>query len=171
MPSFRDYEYFKEEIELALIQNSCVEIELYSIIASILRQSENKCKLSVRDVSSRRKTDISKRYCGDKGFPDLIVLAREKDSNAEIYGCIEAKMPTVQLIKDEQLNAHIKKFSKVIYTNGIRWIYFEEKDICFDITLGVMQGNKIFWKSHDNWDNLLNEIDNIEWYEIDNIFK
>ena len=61
MISFRDYEYFKEEIELALIQNACVEIELYSIIASIIRESKNQCKLSVRDVSNRRKSNIHQR--------------------------------------------------------------------------------------------------------------
>ena len=46
----RDFDDFKEEIELAFAQNACVEIELYSIIASVIRESKNKQKLSIRDV-------------------------------------------------------------------------------------------------------------------------
>ena len=49
MSVFSNYEDYKEEIELALIQNACVEIELYSIIASMIRESNNTCKLSVRE--------------------------------------------------------------------------------------------------------------------------
>ena len=36
----REFDDYKEEIELAFIQNACVEIELYSIIASIFRESQ-----------------------------------------------------------------------------------------------------------------------------------
>ena len=148
MISFRDYEYFKEEIELALIQNACVEIELYSIIASIIRESKNQCKLSVRDVSNRRKSDISKRYYGDAG--------------------IEAKMPTKPLLdeNDKQVKGHINFFGKVIYTNGIHWKFFDnsKKNEPFDIILGYMQGSEIVWYPQENWDKLLNKIDNIKWY-------
>lgn len=56
MPIARDFEDFKEEMELAFVQNACVEIELYSIIASIFRESKNKQKLSVRDVTSRKRS-------------------------------------------------------------------------------------------------------------------
>ncbi len=39
MSVLRNFEYYKEEIELALIQNAGVEIELYSIVASMIRES------------------------------------------------------------------------------------------------------------------------------------
>lgn len=164
---FRNYEYFKEEIELALIQNACVEIELYSIIASIIRESKKQCYLSVRDVSNRKKTDISKRYYGNAGFPDFVVLSREKNSNAKIYGCIEVKMPTKPLLDatDKQLKGHIKSFGKVLYTNGIHWKFFDNnEDKLFDISLGNIQGNEIVWLPQENWDELLEKIDNIKWY-------
>lgn len=167
MSLFRDFEYFKEEIELAFAQNSCVEIELYSIIASIIRESQNTCSLSVRDVSNRRKTNVSERYCSDAGFPDFVVLAREKDIDAPQYGCIEAKMPTIPLNKnDKQLKAHIQKFGKVIYTNGIRWMFFEASNekVIFDISLGKIQEEEIVWNSPQCWNNLLEAIDNIKWY-------
>ena len=100
----RDFDDFKEEIELAFAQNACVEIELYSIIASVIRESKNKQKLSIRDVSSRKRSEISAKFYGLSGFPDFVLLERKKDQDAVIYGCIEAKMPTIALgDNDEQL--------------------------------------------------------------------
>lgn len=167
MSVFSNYEDYKEEIELALIQNACVEIELYSIIASIIRESNNTCKLSVRDVSARRTSSVSKRFYGDGSFPDFVVLKREKNSNACIYGCIEAKRPVVLLDKeDEQLNGHIRVFHKVLYTNGIRWMMFEDskENVLFDIKLGIMQSGKIEWNPQNCWDELLEKINTIQWY-------
>ena len=83
----RNFDDFKEEIELAFIQNACVEIELYSLIASVIRESKNKQKLSVRDVSSRKRSEISAKYYGLSGFPDFVLLERKKVQDALIYGC------------------------------------------------------------------------------------
>lgn len=163
----RIFDDYKEEIELALIQNACVEIELYSIIASIIRESKNPCKLSVRDVSTRKRTEISLKYYGNSGFPDFVLLEREKSYNVAKYGCIEVKMPTISLDKnDTQLNGHIQFFKKVIYTNGIRWQFYEDsnKNIKFDIVLGDMKNGQIVWKPESYWDELLEEIDTIKWY-------
>lgn len=63
---FSDY---KEELELALIQNCAVECELYSIVASVLRESESGRKVSIRDVSARRTTTESSYLKGESGFP------------------------------------------------------------------------------------------------------
>ena len=161
----RNFDDFKEEIELAFIQNACVEIELYSIIASVIRESNNKQKLSIRDVSSRRKSKISEKFYGSSGFPDFVVLERKKVQDASIYGCIEAKMPTTALSdNDEQLLGHIKSFKKVIYTNGLNWKFFDDDKKCFDIEIGSIKDGKIIWNEKRNWENLLNKIDNITWY-------
>lgn len=166
MSVLRNFEYYKEEIELALIQNAGVEIELYSIVASMIRESPNTSPLSIRDVSARRKSDISMKFYGQAGFPDFVVLAREKDSNAKLYGCIEVKMPTVSLDgNDEQLNGHIQSFKKVLYTNGNRWIFFENdiKNVLFDIELGDINKSQILWKSQKYWDDLLRCMAQIKW--------
>ena len=163
---FRDYRKYKEEIELALIQNACVEIELYSIIANIIRESANGKAISLRDVSNRRTSEISKRFKGNSGFPDFVVLERKMDSNAKIYGCIEAKMPTKPLeVNDGQIKGHIETFNKVLYTNGIRWILLEKdkEKASLDIVLGSMEEGKISWESEENWNKLISEIDKIKW--------
>ena len=167
MALFRNYNSYKEEIELALIQNACVEIELYSIVASIIRESNNPRKLSVRDVSNRRKSNLSRKFYGAGGFPDFVVVERNRTPNPVQYGCIEVKMPTVPLEKFlDQVLEHLQSFRKVLYTNGIRWIYYEEtlETSCFDITLGTIHGDHIAWEPEDTWMQLLAEIDTISWY-------
>ena len=152
----RNFDDFKEEIELAFIQNACVEIELYSLIASVIRESKNKQKLSVRDVSSRKRSEISAKYYGLSGFPDFVLLERKKVQDAPIYGCIEAKMPTIALNdKDEQLRGHIESFKKVIYTNGLNWKFFNRNEKCFDIELGSIIEGKIEWNEESNWKEII----------------
>lgn len=168
MSKFRNYDYYKEEIELALIQNACVEIELYSIIASMVRESENPCRLSVRDVSARRRSGISERFYGKAGFPDFVLLKREKTANADICGCIEAKMPSVSFESvHEQLEGHMQSFQKVLFTNGIRWVFMDGsmENVSFDIALGTIGNGKIRWNTEDKWRDLLIKIDSIAWYQ------
>ena len=83
------YETFKEEIELAMIQNCIVECELYSLLAEIIRGTKSGKEISLRDVSVRRKTKLSMWLHGAAGFPDFVVLKREKKRNATRYGCVE----------------------------------------------------------------------------------
>lgn len=52
-----NFEEYKKEIDLIINQNS-VEVELYSIIANMIREVHN--NISLRDVSTRRTTDLSK---------------------------------------------------------------------------------------------------------------
>lgn len=166
----RNFEEYKQEIELSCIQNRGVEIELYSIIACIIRESKQGKRVSVRDVSSRRSTlsySFIEKYKSDAGFPDFIILQRIKDCNAKIFGCIEAKMPTVPInSSDEQIKYHKNCFNKVLYTNGIRWMYFENKETKFDIKLGTIidfDTLEIQWERTESWNCLLEKIDNIKW--------
>ena len=68
--------------------------------------------------------------------------------------------------EDEQLNGHIRVFHKVLYTNGIRWMMFEDskENVLFDIKLGIMQSGKIEWNPQNCWDELLEKINTIQWY-------
>lgn len=166
----RNFEEYKQEIELSCIQNRGVEIELYSIIACIIRESDQGKEISVRDVSNRRNSGshpFIKNYKSDSGFPDFIILERKKDSNVRILGCIEAKMPSVFLnLDNDQIKDYLNYFNKVIYTNGIEWMYFENKDKVFDVSLGEMidkNSLKIKWGQEKTWNNLLKRIDEIEW--------
>lgn len=159
--NFKDYQ---DEIDLALSQNACVEIELYSIIACIIREGSNGSKISLRDVSSRRISGISKKYYGDSGFPDFVVLERKK-YNANILGCIEIKMPK-RMLEDNsiQIKGHLNYFHKVIYTNGLVWKYYNNKINEWTCTLGEYKNSVITWeKDEKKWNELLKNLDSIIW--------
>lgn len=168
-------EYFfsyKEEIELSQAQNR-VECDLYSLIAYIIRDSKQASNISLRDVSVRRTSDLSKRFRSKVGFPDFIIMKREKSRDAAILGAIEAKYITENLDSEKhmkQLGAHIKSYNKVIYTNGIIWRFYNSKESIskpvWEVSLGeVKNKDEIIWHEDKRWNELINEIDNVNWEE------
>lgn len=72
------YETFKEEIELAMIQNCIVECELYSLLAEIIRGTKSGEKISLRDVSVRRKTNYPCGYMEQLVFRILLYWKGKK---------------------------------------------------------------------------------------------
>ncbi len=160
----RSYNDYKDELELALVQNCGVECELYSIIVSVLRESDCGRCVSIRDVSTRRTTNNSSYLKGESGFPDFVVLKREKIRKAKILGCIEIKRPDVKLEQTDQINGHIISYKKMIYTNGLVWKFFELGKDPEEICLGSYINNTtIQWNSNEKWFKLLNKIDSFEW--------
>ena len=157
---FSDY---KEELELALIQNCAVECELYSIVASVLRESESGRNVSIRDVSARRTTTQSSYLKGESGFPDFVVLKREKIKHAPILGCVEIKRPDVNLTYTDQLDGHVLSYRKVIYTNGLVWQFFEPGKKMEEICLGSYTEQDIQWDDASHWFQLLKKIDSFQW--------
>jgi len=168
---YNNFEDYKEEIELSCAQNHGVEIELYSIIAAIIREY---CpNISLRDVSTRRTIkDEDLELKGIGGFPDFVILERKLDA-PNIYGCIEAKN-TFEVFDAHvnQIEKHIKSFEKVIYTNGLEWRWFEGKNVeKWKITLGhrevVREGRRkkslIVWEDLSSWEKLITRIKSINW--------
>ena len=172
MAIYNVFEDYKEEIELSCVQNHGVELELYSIIASIIREY---CpNISLRDVSARRTIkDDDFNLKGMGGFPDFVVLERIKE-NAKIFGCIEAKN-TYEIYEDhiEQIEKHLESYGKVLYTNGLDWRFIDKTDASknWRIILGNRMGEKlsdrknnhIIWEDEDAWGELIKNITNNTW--------
>lgn len=168
-----DFTIYKEEIDLILAQNT-VEIELYSIIACIIRERENSNNISLRDVTTRRGTKFSKIFKSQAGFPDFIILTKKFNKYApdvkQILGAIEAKRVSSEpLVYSDQLREHIKYFKNVIYTNGLEWKFYksdglvEKKSAEWAVTLGKINGEEICWGNNGEWKNLLQKIEEIDW--------
>lgn len=157
---------YKDELELAFFQNSAVECELYSVVASIIRTTEGGRKISLRDVTARRTTINSKPLKGIRGFPDFVVLKREKQQpqKEDIYGCVEIKNPFIELnLNGGQIEGHINSYKKVLYTNGLKWIFIENRQVLWEKSLGTVINNIIQWDDAKCWFDLLNGLDSIEW--------
>lgn len=156
---FKDY---IREIELIKKQNY-VEQDLYSVIASVMRERENIKKLSLRDISNRRRTgadnEKEKIFYGIDGFPDFVILSEDFVCNdpckEKVLGAIEIKYVGSHLkdIKDNmQLKGHILWFNKVLYTNGLEWKYYEyfPDDDHLDM-IKKFQNNIYNWRENSNY--------------------
>ncbi|WP_026908389.1 hypothetical protein [Paucisalibacillus globulus] len=166
-----DFYMYKDEIELILAQN-LVECDLYSIIACIIRERRHGNEISLRDVSVRRKTNFSKQYRGEAGFPDFVIRTRDKSNDAAILGAIEVKYVDEDLDLEkylEQLMSHLKFYKRVIYTNGLQWRYYVkdedaiETTALWEIELGKIVNGEVYWEENDNWSELLVKLDSITW--------
>lgn len=172
MAIYNDFECYKEEIELSCAQNHGVEIELYSIIASIVREY---CpKISLRDVSARRTIrNDDFRLEGEGGFPDFVVLNRSM-TEPGIKGCIEAKN-TYEIYNDhvDQISKHLDSYKRVLYTNGLEWKFFDSEDNTknWAIDLGYRTGDKlserkktvIVWSDISDWGKLIMRLISTNW--------
>lgn len=166
----RRFSAYKDEIELALIQNAIVECELYSIVASVLRDCEQADTFSLRNVTVRRTTEKSLPLKGSSGFPDFVILKREKTEDAEKLGCVEIKRP-FDTFDQIQLKGHIESYPRVLITNGLLWRLYKPKseEIDWEISLGRIDKDKsqIKWNNNtDAWYKLLQKLDETQWDDL-----
>ncbi|QNO14374.1 hypothetical protein HYG86_06105 [Alkalicella caledoniensis] len=175
MKNSDDFRLYQRELELIYMQNP-IECELYSIVACLIRERNQNKKISLRDVSTRRKSEFSgsEIYASKSGFPDFVILSEDfylfddkfRDTS-KILGAVEIKRMTVKLNgKSKQLLDHIAKFKKVLYTNGFEWrLYNGNKSYAPEwlVSLGKIDKGKVEWFEGEVWDSLLNELDKISW--------
>ena len=140
---------YKREINLMKNQNF-TEIDMYSVIASLMRDGENVKELSLRDVNRRwGRTDRGRVFYGLSSVPDFAILDVEfvnsenwLDDVDMVYGCVEIKGIDKTLLSideiliklnngdeittDEgQLIGEVLWYKKVLYTNGLVWKFLE----------------------------------------------
>lgn len=165
-----NFERYKDEIELIRAQNR-VECDLYSIIACIIRERKQGNKISLRDVSVRRETDFSRLFMGKSGFPDFVIRTRDKSNEASILGAVEIKYVDENLDLEnhlEQLSNHLDFYKRVIYTNGLKWRYYErdkssENNLLWETNLGEICNEEIEWNEDNKWTELLGKLDDHKW--------
>ncbi len=92
------------------------EEELYPFINMMLRESKHTKQLSIRTVANGRtngKSKANKLLFGYAGFPDIAILdenflADKEDNISKIYGCVEAKAWSKELLDIEAENSEIR---------------------------------------------------------------
>lgn len=177
-----NYYDFKREIELIIKQNP-LECELYSIVATIIRERDSSKNISLRDVS--RITEQSnvinskdRKYMIDEenyGSSDFLVISTDylySQRNIKlILGSIEVKAIYLELDKGieqkkDQFKGELKTFGKLIYTNGIEWRLYEydsnleTQNLLWKITLGK------YVHGEQSVDLKVSDTDYIEWNEV-----
>lgn len=119
------FERYVKELKRIKLQNN-IECELYSIIASIIREANKRNKICLRDVTVKRKSKkgVGDRYYGTSGFPDFVVVSDKESKKPDILGAVEVKHLgnlRKNTTVENQLKGHINTFKKVLYTNGLTW--------------------------------------------------
>ena len=110
---------------------------------------------------------LSKNLEGEAGFPDFVVLEREKSRDAAKYGCIEAKRPYDNMEITEQIEGHLNSYGKVIYTNGLIWKFYKVKEKPVkEFCLGCIDPHNqesVIWEPVDNWYELMSFLEDWDW--------
>ena len=110
---------------------------------------------------------LSKNLEGEAGFPDFVVLEREKGRDAAKYGCIEAKRPYDNMEITEQIEGHLNSYGKVIYTNGLIWKFYKVKEKPVkEFCLGCIDPHNqdsVIWEPVDNWYELMSFLEDWDW--------
>lgn len=176
------FQEYKLELHLAYNQhpNDNREEELYSIIATILRETYSKNiyekKLySIRDVHLSPHPRNNLLY-GKAGYPDLVIFSQElqddRDNNeiANIWGAVEIKaIGLINYNKDKKhILGEIDTFTKVLYTNGLFWIFYDNhqkkasslEDYIWKIDL---YNNPIKGQDNDSKLDLVNNLNFSKW--------
>ncbi len=161
------FDTYKEELELIDAQNR-VELDLYSLVAYVVRSAESGRSISLRDVSSRRTSSFSRAFKENSGFPDFVVRERKKSSDAQNLGTIEVKCISENLDdedKIEQLQGHIESYKKVLYTNGLEWRFYDHsfRQKWPSVILGKYGSSGFSWEQETAWKNLLQRLNDISW--------
>lgn len=158
---FSDY---KEELELALIQNCAVECELYSIVASVFANPESGRKVSIPGRFRKTNSTTESSYLKGESWISRFCGAETGEiKHAPILGCVEIKRPDVKLTYTDQLDGHVLSYRKVIYTNGLVWQFFEPGKKMEEICLGSYTEQDIQWGDASHWFQLLKKINSFQW--------
>lgn len=182
-------EEYMREIELMKKQNY-TEYDMYSVIASLLREGENIKKHSLRDVNRRwSRTNRGKVFYGLSSIPDFAILDVDFINSEnwindvdKVYGCVEIKGIDKSLLSiseilekisndgkitldEEQLLGEILWYKKVLYTNGLLWKFFYwNEDECAWKKIKALVQERI------NIENKVESEEEItEWYRSDKI--
>lgn len=162
------FDTYKKELKLIDVQNR-VEMDLYSIVAYVIRSTKSAHNISLRDVTGRRKTAFSKQFRGSSGFPDFLIRSREEKKDAAILGAVEIKYMSINLDNEnniKQLHGHIEFYKKVIYTNGLEWRFYNGSTLCKEqpIILGKYNNGAFEWNGEESWHKLLKTLNEFQWF-------
>lgn len=135
---FSEYEL---ELRLAYLQHpkDSREEEVYSLILSLMRDVY--CKkiyteklYSIRDIHRSPPVRRDTLY-GKSGYPDLAIYSQKLKDDTDsadldnILGVVEAKAIGETYERDrEHILGEIEFYKKVLYTNGILWVYYNENE-------------------------------------------
>lgn len=124
-----DYKYYERKINDVIIKcpiESGVEILVYNVLDDIVESKG----LSLVDINRLWKNRDT-RLTTDAGVSDIAVLSTDFEYRTDIgqvYGFIEVKAVNRSLYETEQIVLQRLATNHYVYTNGLVWQYYENKE-------------------------------------------
>lgn len=194
---------YKQNVDKKRLECPLEKVGFQPLISSLLERILINTGIQVIAVSDNRKNGTQNHdpsgYMGDRGAPDLLFARnftyynknKSQSSNVcdvEQIAVVEIKVPYKQY-NIEQIKSHLTKVKKVIFTNLVKWVFFEDNENptkTIDLQIGRIYKSTwsrnpaehpIIWKSSIETpdDFLLNELglplnnieaEPVEWEEL-----
>lgn len=124
-----DYKYYERKINDVIMKcpiEAGIEILVYNVLDNIVESKG----LSLVDINRLWK-DRDTRLTTDAGISDIAVLSRNfkyRTDIGQVYGFIEVKAMNRLLSETEQVVLQRLSTNHYIYTNGLVWQYYENKE-------------------------------------------
>lgn len=166
-----DYQYYERKINDVIMKcpiEAGIEILVYNVLDYVLKSKD----VALIDINRLWK-DRDARLTTDAGVPDIAILSKDfvyKSDIGQTYGFVEVKATNRSLSETEQIQGQRAATSHYIYTNGLVWIYYENKatEPKWEIVLTKSKARSITQSTtvsidKTSFSNLLKALDAIEW--------
>lgn len=166
-----DYKHYEQKINDVI--NKCpieagIEILVYNVLDNIIESKD----LSLVDINRIWKNK-DKRLTTDGGVPDIAVLSRDFMFGTDTgfaYGFIEVKATNRCLSETEQIEGHKSSEKNYVYTNGLVWRYYRNKELKWELSLEKSGCKSIVYAqtisiAEEKFKELLDKLSEINWKE------
>lgn len=165
-----DYLYYERKINDVIIKCP-IEAGIEILIYNLLDESIDIKQYSLVDINRIWKNQDS-RLSTEAGISDIAILSPnfvfKKENIGEVYGFVEVKAAGISLRSTVQISGQMDKVTHFIYTNGIVWQYYFNKQLKWEINLGktkVLYSIKEIRIDENKFRELNQAIQKIEWKE------
>ncbi|MCM1538656.1 MAG: GNAT family N-acetyltransferase [bacterium] len=147
-----------------------VEILVYNVLDYIIPSRDD---LALVDINRIRK-DRDSRFTTESGIADMAVMSSDfeyrNEERGEVFGLIEVKAASVPLHETKQVLEHIAFTNHYVYTNGLVWKYYENKNReckweihLFDIGCNTIKTPQEVSIDRNQFSNLIKRLQEIDW--------
>ena len=160
--------YYEQKINDVIVKCP-IEAGIEILVYNLLDKNIDREVYSLVDINRIWKK-VDSRLSTEAGIPDIAILSPDfvfkQEDIGKVYGFVEVKAAHVSLREIDQVSGQMSNVTHYIYTNGIVWKYYRNKELIWEKNLSI---NKISYSSskieiHEKkFKELEKEIKKIQW--------